>query len=125
MFFHQKDIELFESNIQNLDFKILQNFASSDHLIGLILEIPSDTNHDKFMHGENEPDCINNECILSGKIYDGGSLQYVFNANDISRIRLWFYRITNRKSEDSCTSFHFTIQSTPKYLESTSREKVA
>ena len=56
VFFRQKDIELSGSQIQSLDFVLSQNFESSTHIIGMILEIPLDGNHDAFMHGESQPD---------------------------------------------------------------------
>jgi hypothetical protein len=50
---------------------------------------------------------------------------YVFNSNIVSRIRLWFYRVKTLKSDPDCTPYHFTIKSTPNYLESHNKEKVA
>lgn len=54
-FFHQKDIELVDEQIQNLDFELLQNFQTSSHLLGMIIEAPFEGNHDSFMHGGSEP----------------------------------------------------------------------
>jgi hypothetical protein len=128
VFFHQKDIELVDSTVQNLDIEIWQNFQTSSHMLGLIIEAPLDGNHENFMHGETEPDCTKNECVFSDKTFNGQYISYVFNSNIASRVRLWFYKlITLPKSELSkdCTPYHFTIKSTKNYIETSSKEKVA
>jgi len=54
-FFHQKDIELVDDKIQNLDIELLQNFQSSSHMLGMIIEAPLEGNHEAFMHGDSKP----------------------------------------------------------------------
>jgi hypothetical protein len=128
-FFHQKDIELVEQNMQNLDIELLQNFETSSHMLGLIIEAPLEGNNDVFMHGESQPDCVNNECIYSDKGFNTNYISYVFNSNIISRVRLWFYKLHTLPASSSvhreCTPYHFTIKSTKNYLETHSKENVA
>lgn len=125
VFFHQKDIELVENHVQNLELVLLQNFETADHLLGMVLETPFGGNHDNFLHGEDKPDCIKNECIYSDKAFDAQTISYVFNSNSIDRIRIWFYRMTDSKSSSSCTPFHLSIKSQRNYLDTHPKEKVA
>ena len=126
-YFHQKDIELVENQVQTLDIILLQNFATSSHLLGMLIEAPLEGNHDTFMHGESKPDCIHNECIFGDKTFNGNSLNYVFNANVVSRIRLWFYKMADLTtgSYSKGTPYHFSIKSTKNYLDTHAKEKVA
>lgn len=127
-FFHQKDIELVDEKVQNLDFELLQNFQTSSHLLGMIIEAPFEGNHEAFMHGESQPDCENNECTYSDKVFNGQYISYIFNSNIINRVRLWFYKIHTLPSTSfhkNCTPYHFTIKSTKNYLDQHSKEKVA
>lgn len=55
-FFHQKDIELIDNQIQNIDVFLGQNFETASHLLGVVIEAPLEGNHDAFMHGETKPD---------------------------------------------------------------------
>lgn len=124
-FFHQKDIELIEEQVQNIDITLFQNFETSSHLLGIIIEAPLDGNHDNFMHGGSEPDCGKNECILGDKTFNGNYISYVFNSNIINRVRLWFYKIKTLKSSQNCTPYHFSIKSTKNYSNTHPKEKVA
>jgi len=124
-FFHQKDIELIDGQVQDLNIFLGQNFQTASHMIGLIIEAPLEGNTEAFMHGEPKPDCSKNECIYSDKGFNGHMISYVFNANIVSRVRLWFYKIKTLNSDPDCTPYHFTIKSTPNYLETHNKEKVA
>ena len=124
-FFHQKDIELIEDQVQNLDITLFQTFETSSHLLGILIEAPLDGNHDNFMHGESEPDCGRNECIFGDKTFNGNYISYVFNSNIVNRVRLWFYKIKTLKSSPNCTPYHFSIKSTKNYSNTHPKEKVA
>lgn len=125
VFFRQKDIELSGAQVQNIDFVLSQNFESSTHMIGMLLEIPLDGNHDTFMHGESQPDCVKSECILGDKVFNSNTINFVFNSNLIERVRLWLYRVTNPISSTSWTPFHLSIKSTKNYKDSHPKEDVA
>ena len=127
-FFHQKDIVLVDEQIQNIDIELLQNFQTSSHLLGMIIEAPFEGDYEAFMHGESKPDCENNECIYSEKVFDGQYISYIFNSNIINRVRLWFYKIHTLPStsfHQDCTPYHFTLKSTKNYLDQHSKERVA
>ena len=122
---NKKDIELTGSQVQSIDFVLSQNFDSSAHIIGMLLEIPLDGNHDAFMHGESQPDCIKSECILADKMFNANSINFVFNSNIMERVRIWLYRVTNSVSSSSCTPFHLSIKSTKNYKDTHPKENVA
>jgi hypothetical protein len=61
VFFKKKDFELSDTKPLQLQFKLLQNFETSRHLLGLMLEAPLTISEESETFGDSEPNCDVND----------------------------------------------------------------